>query len=122
MTRRLRRMLTAVLAMACLLLSQMAVAAYFCAETSPTAAIAAAQMPSDCEQQADPANLCQQHCQFGYSAVDAAKPVPTLDVTAASPLLLMQVPAVPSSQAPRLHRRVLPPEPPPAIRFSVLRI
>jgi len=108
--------------MLALLLSQLAVSAHFCALPSSIEPVAQVATHAPCSEMAVPANLCTQHCQFGSSVVDHGKPFPTLDLTLGSALLVVHPFArLPLAQRPA-RELPLPPEPPPAIRFSALRI
>jgi hypothetical protein len=122
MQRRSRRLSTALLAIFALLISQLAVSAHICAIMDSAASTIQLEMASPCPDEGNSQNVCEQHCQFGHAAVDHAKPLPALDLTL-GPALHIDHPYVFLS----LERRSLrelppPPEPPPAIRFSVLRI
>jgi hypothetical protein len=123
MTRRARRLVVALVALLALLTSQLALSAHICEMLSSSSAAVHSQSSTPCPDMPATSNLCDQHCQFGASAVDQAKPVPALDVTALSPGLHVNEPFV-LFPGPRFSYRdsPLPPEPPPAIRFSVLRI
>lgn len=121
MNRRTRQLSTALVAIFALLMSQLALSAHACEMmASPTSVVADSQSP--CPGSMDTANLCDQHCQFGNSAVDHGKPLPAFDVTLAPALHIDQPHVFPA--LPRRSLREMPPspEPPPAIRFSVLRI
>jgi hypothetical protein len=120
MNSRVRRLSTAIVAVFALLISQLAVSAHVC-EMMGISETAARTASGDCPQ-LDTANLCNQHCQFGQSAVDPGKPLPTADLTS-GPALYIHQPYPASVLATQLPRELpLPPEPPPAIRFSVLQI
>jgi hypothetical protein len=125
---RRHRFLAALFALFALLASQFAVSAYVCEMmASPGMAVQvdrslAAEGPDPCPGMLDSANLCEQHCGYGHSAVDQGKPFPMLDVGMAAALRIDR-PYVSDSLLRRSQRApVVPPEPPPAIRFSVLRI
>ena len=122
MNRRVRRVSTSLIAILALLLSQLVVAAHFCAVLSPAGPLVQVASLSPCQEMAVPANLCAQHCQFGNSVVDHGKPFPTLDLTLGPGLLVVR----PFARLPLVERpareTTLPPEPPPAIRFSAARI
>jgi hypothetical protein len=123
MNRRIRRICTAFAAILALLMSQLAVSAHVCemAGMADVAVRLTQPSPGGCPELNTP-NLCDQHCQFGQSAVDQGKPVPSLDLTS-GPALHIQQPYPSPILAKRSPREMpLPPEPPPAIRFSVLRI
>ena len=120
MNRRIRHIFTAFAAILALLMSQLAVSAHVC-EMAGMAVTVTEPAPNGCPDLNTP-NLCDQHCQFGQSAVDQGKPLPSLDVTS-GPALHIQQPYPFPILAKRSPRETpLPPEPPPAIRFSVLRI
>jgi hypothetical protein len=122
MNRRLRRISTALIAMLALLMSQLAVATHVCAIMGASPAAAEAKMAPDCADPVKNLNACERHCSFGSSAVDLAKPVPAPDLMS-GPVLRVGRPFVPSSAAARwLRATPLPPQPPPAILFSVLLI
>lgn len=123
MNRRFRRFFMAFLAVFALLGSQLAVSAHFCNVMAGSASHAAMDMAGDgagCPE-VDTHNLCEQHCSFGNSAVDS-KQAPALDTAPATPFAYVNRPPVAASPVVRNRYPVLPPEPPPAIRFSVLRI
>ena len=122
MIRPIRRFSTALVAMVALLISQLAVAAHFCAMTPWGGPAMQIHADSPCGDMPGPANLCEQHCQFGAATVDQGKPFPTLDSTLGRAVLSVRAFAFlplagrPGPQLPP------PPEPPASIRFSVLRI
>ena len=119
---RSHRALHAVLLVLALLFSQWAVAAHACAVASGVASVKASSAGHApcCPQPAAP-NTCEQHCAYGDATVDHAKPLPALDVTL-GPALAVPI-AEPARLRPRLDRPpAVAPDPPPAIRFSVLRI
>lgn len=118
---RTHRVLNAALLVVALLFSQWAVAMHACASSVPVT-FAKVSAPHDpcCPDPVQP-NTCDQHCAFGQSAVDHAKPFAPLDVTLGPALELTFVEPV------HFHARVdrppvVAPDPPPSIRFSVLRI
>lgn len=118
---RTHRFLNAALLVVALLFSQWAVAMHACAATAPVA-FAKASAPHDpcCPDPIQP-NTCDQHCAFGQSAVDHAKSFAPLDVTL-GPALAVRLPGHARLQ-PRVDRPpVVAPDPPPSIRFSVLRV
>jgi hypothetical protein len=125
---RRRRVLAALFALFALLTSQLAVSAYVCGVMGTASMAVEVDVPpsgdtSDpCPGTPDTASLCEQHCSYGHSAVDQGKPLPTLDVGMSTALRIDGPYALRSLQ--RSSRRLppLPPEPPAAIRFSVLRI
>jgi hypothetical protein len=129
MTRR-HRYLAALFALFALLTSQLAVAAYVCEIMgSPSMAVQVDTLPpgeeSDpCPEMLDSANLCQQHCAYGHSAVDQGKPLPlpAPDVGMSVALRIGEPCVLDSLLRRSLREPPLPPQPPPAIRFSVLRI
>jgi hypothetical protein len=129
MTRR-HRYLAAVCALFALLTSQLAVSAYVCAlmGPAPLAVEVDKPLPGDvmapCAEMLDSANLCQQHCGYGHSAVDQGKPLPLPAANVGTSVALrVGEPCVLDSLLRRsLREPPLPPQPPPAIRFSVLRI
>lgn len=120
MNRRLRRLATAFVAGIALLFSQLVVSAHACDQLVGVAAMSAMEA-NGCPEM-NIVNLCDQHCQFGHSAVDQGKPVASPDITSGPAIHVQQPYPSPflAGQAPR--EAPLPPEPPPAIRFSVLRI
>jgi hypothetical protein len=120
MNSRIRRVSTAIIAALALLASQLALSAHVCETMSAVAAVASMESV-DCPP-LDTVNLCEQHCQFGHSAVDPGKPVPAQDLTSGPTLYIHQPYPVPLLAARSLRELPPPPEPPPAIRFSVLRI
>lgn len=120
MNRRIRRLSTAFVAMLVLLMSQLAVAAHVCSMAGSHVQMSAMDA-DDCSGPAG-ANMCDQHCQFGHAAVDPAKPVPALDVTTGPSLNIQHTFPVPGLALRSPRETPPPPQPPPAIRFSVLRI
>lgn len=120
MNRRIRRIFTAIAAILALLMSQLAVSAHVC-EMVGMAVTVTQPAPDGCPD-LNTANLCDQHCQFGHSAVDQGKPVPSLDLTSGPALHIQQPYPSPILAKHSPRETPLPPEPPPAIRFSVLRI
>lgn len=118
---RSHRILSAALVVVALLFSQWAVAMHACGMTASSAVHAASEAREPCCPDPVAPNTCVQHCEFGDATVDAAKPVPTLDVTLGPALEVAFVERV------HFHARldrplVVAPDPPPSIRFSVLRI
>ena len=120
--RRLRRF-PALIAVLALLVSQLALSVHACGVAMQMSlAQAHAAMPADCDEPMPSPNVCVQHCAYGESAVDAAKPLPAVDVTA-GPALQVRAPLVIEVHRSLAQRQPPPPpQPPPAIRFSVLRI
>ena len=121
MLSRSRRLSIALLAIFALLISQLAVSAHICAIMSSGTSAVSVEMSSPCTDEHNSQNVCEQHCQFGHLAVDHAKPLPAPDLTLGSALRIDQPYVFPSLER-RSLRELPPPEPPPAIRFSVLRI
>lgn len=117
-----RRVSTALIAIFVLLMSQLAVSAHVCELMDSGGVAMQAELSTPCPEPMGPSNVCEQHCQFGQSSVDQGKPLASVDVTLGPSLRIDQ----PYASLPlvRRSRRDLPPppEPPPAIRFSVLRI
>ena len=105
-----------------LLFSQWAVAMHACGGMPASPAAHAANDARDpcCPDPAAP-NTCVQHCDYGHATVDAAKPVPTLDVTL-GPALTVTFAGLAQFNARVDRAPVFAPDPPPSIRFSVLRI
>ena len=121
MISRTRRLSTALVAIFALLMSQLALSAHACGTmASSTSVVAESQGP--CPGSMDTSNLCDQHCQFGDSVMEHGKPLPALDVTLMTALRIDQPYLVPVLSRRSLREMPPPPEPPPAIRFSVLRI
>lgn len=118
---RTRRFVHSLVVIAALLFSQWVVAAHACAMAAPAAAQASAAAHDPCCPEPAVPNTCEQHCAYGNATLDQPKPVAMLDVTLGPSLAVPMAPA-----APRLERidRAPPvaPDPPPSIRFSVLRI
>ena len=121
MTRLVRR-ITALLAIAALAFTQLAVSAYACPKDMPAGAHHAAVVSADdCDMPAT-ANLCERHCDYSASSVQSS-PAPVLaPELVALPWRLEPFVALPFSTTAR--ERLLPPriEPPPLVRFGVLRI
>lgn len=119
MTRHSRRFFTALFAAFALLMSQLAISAHVCGVLE--SASKQAEMSASCPELMDSSIVCQQHCQFGESNVDQGKPFAPMDVTSV-PFLRIDQPyvSVPLVRRPGLDSP--PPDPPPATRFSVLRI
>lgn len=118
---RSHRIVSAAFVVVALLFSQWAVAMHACGSMTSPSAHAASDARDPCCPDPAPLNTCVEHCGFGHATVDAAKPVPTLDVTLGPALAVTFVePACFHARADRPP--VVAPDPPPAIRFSVLRI
>lgn len=121
MIRHSRRLLTALLAIFVLLMSQLAVSAHVCGFMGSGGAAMQAELSTQCPEPGS-SNVCEQHCQFGQSSVDQGKAFASTDVTA-GPALRIDQPYAFLSLVRRSRRdSPPPPEPPPAVRFSVLRI
>ena len=117
-----RLLRTAWVVIGALLFSQLALASHACARLGAAAASLEVAMPDGCTEQPEAPSLCREHCRFGESAFDLAKPLPSIDVTAGPALFIRDVPSV-ATLSPRDALDLQPPpDPPPAIRFSVLRI
>jgi len=117
---RVRRAATALFMLAALLFSQWVTASFACAMVMPQVAQAAGGMPPGCPDAGTP-NTCEKHCVGDHAATDSGKPASLPHVTDFSPLRIELV-AAPPARAAWQARRDIPPEPPPAVRFSVLRI
>jgi len=117
---RKHRFVHAVLLVAALLFSHWAVAMHACGVAVPVVSAGASGSHDPCCPDPVARHACDQHCAFGQSAVDHAKPFAPLDVTL-GPALALRVPESGRLQA-RIDRPVVAPDPPPSIRFSVLRI
>lgn len=79
MTRRTRS-LAGLLAVFALAFAQLAVSAFACQLASPEPApMAMGHHPEGCTGPVENANVCNQHCQYGSAATDAARPLPALD-------------------------------------------
>jgi len=114
-----RRIACSLFILATLLFSQWATASYVCAMWVQPA-MDARELRSGCHDLGTP-NTCEQHCKAGHVATDSGK-LPTFpDVTDFTPLRVVLAAETVSRVAPRAWRDV-PPDPPPTIRFSVLRI
>lgn len=118
---RSHRVVCTVFVVIALLFSQWAVAMHACGMLTGASAHAAGDARDPCCPEPVAPNTCAQHCDFGHATVDAAKPVPTLDVTL-GPALAVAF-AEPAHSRLRVDRPpVVAPDPPASIRFSVLRI
>jgi hypothetical protein len=108
--------------MTALLSLQFAVAAYACPSSPDTSSVAAAMMPCESMDQSQP-KLCEQHCAQAARSVDT-QPHSTINV----PVVPVMLVAVPSLLALRASARsydaahVTVVDPPPLVRFGVLRI
>jgi len=117
---RKHRFVHAVLLVAALLFSHWAVAMHACGVAVTVVSAGAPGSHDPCCPDPVAAHACEQHCAFGQSAVDHAKPFAPLDVTL-GPALALRVPESGSLRS-RIDRPVAAPDPPPSIRSSVLRI
>jgi hypothetical protein len=118
---RSRRIVHAAFMVLALLFSQWVVALHACNMSTPPSAQAAHDVAAPCCPDPAVPNACEQHCDFGHSAVDHAKSAATLDVTLGPALVVRML------EPARLHLRIdrppaVAPDPPSSIRFSVLRI
>lgn len=119
MTRFARR-ITACLAIATLAFSQLAVSAHAC-PMEMAASEQAASDAGDCDMAANP-NLCERHCDYGASSVQSSPPAAMAADLVALPWRVAPFVALPFHPAARewlLPTRI---EPPPLLRFGVLRI
>lgn len=121
MTRLVRR-IAACFAIATLAFAQVAVSAYACPKDMPDgvhqASVASA---NDCDMPATP-NLCERHCDYSASSVQWS-PAPAITAElVAMPWRVEPFVALPFT--PTARERLLPIriEPPPLVRFGVLRI
>jgi hypothetical protein len=115
------RLVTALLAAAALLFSQLAVSGYACPGMEAPAAHSAAVAGEDCDESGT-ANLCQQHCEYGKTALEQAKPLKmpiAVAVTGIRPLVRCDAP---QAVAATFERFVSVAGPPPLSRSTVLRI
>ena len=97
LSRRHRRRLIALVAMAALAFTQAAVAMHGCVIPVP----AEAAMPCHEEPAPGPTALCQAHCQADKQSVDQAKPLGAADVVAPLLAVVEVVVAVPPPYAVR---------------------
>jgi hypothetical protein len=122
MTRLIRR-IAACFAIAALAFAQVAVSAYACPAgvAEPTVSAGATMTADDCEGSAN-RNLCEQHCDYGASSVQSS-PVVVLAPQVA-PLPWRVEPFVALSFSTPVGEWLQPTriEPPPLVRFGVLRI
>jgi hypothetical protein len=118
---RKHRFVHATLLVVALLFSQWAVAMHACAVAVPAVSAHATGAHDPCCPDPVAPNTCEQHCAYGAAAVDPAKPAATLDVTLGPALVLRTL--EPARALVRIDRpRVAATDPPPSVRFSVLRI
>ena len=117
-TRRVRH-LAALVAIAGLLFSQMAVSAFACPMIGASAAVV--ESPCDEAMKAN-ANLCDQHCEYGQASVETSKsPSPPADL--AGPVFRIRATAPEQPRQLVDASRVSASGPaPPLSRFTVLRI
>lgn len=118
---RSHRILSAVLVVMALLFSQWAVAMHACGAMTSASPHATSDARDPCCPEPAAPNTCEQHCAFGHAAVDHGKPAATPDVTLGL-ALPVPLPRPASFQVHPGRRLLVAPDPPPAIRFSVLRI
>jgi hypothetical protein len=114
-----RAWLAPLVVIASLLFSQWAAASQFCLLAAGTSDPAAAEAKAPCPDMPD-TSTCVRHCASGLPAIDVAH-APSVPAFVAAPALRLQLADVPTARA-RDTRAPLPPQPPPTIRFSVLRI
>jgi hypothetical protein len=119
---RIFRRICAYLAIAALTFAQLAISAYACPmNIAESASYASDSSGDDCEMSGS-SNLCERHCDYGASSVQAS-PVPAI-----APQVVLSPLRIPAFVALSFHtsaREFLPPsriEPPPLVRFGVLRI
>jgi hypothetical protein len=113
------RILAASIAACALVFAQLAVSAFVCPGQDGQAALE--RMSEAGCPDLDPANLCQQHCNYGEASVDSAKPLPGLAQTASAVLWFPATLAAPHSLVPPGH--IVPATgPPPLTLFGALRI
>src|ERR1700680_2681893 len=120
MTRLVRR-ISACFAIAALAFAQLAISAYACPMNAEGAIHASNSPADDCEMSGAP-NLCERHCDYGASSVQSS-PAPAMAPQFVA-LPWRSAAVVPLSFSPPA-REWLPPtriEPPPLVRFGVLRI
>jgi hypothetical protein len=120
--KRLVRRITACFAIAALAFAQLAVSAYACPMPMTEAQTLASESSADACEMSGNSNLCERHCDYGASSVQSSP------AAAIAPELV----PVPWRAAPFVAlsfsvpvREWLPPariEPPPLVRFGVLRI
>ena len=118
---RLARRITACFAIAALAFAQLAISAYACPMNAESATYASDSRVDDCEMSGTP-NLCERHCDYGASSVQSS-PAPAM----APPFVALpwRIAAfVPLSFNTPARERLAPTriEPPPLVRFGVLRI
>jgi hypothetical protein len=113
-------MASALFVLVALLFSQWATASHACAMFAVPAAHAAHPAAPGCPDSGTP-NTCEQHCGAGHAATDSAKSPSVPHITDFTRLRAGLI-AAPLVRIAFEARRDIPPEPPPAIRFSVLRI
>jgi hypothetical protein len=121
MTRLVRR-IAACFAIAALAFAQLAISAYACPMNMAGSANHASDSRADDCEMSGGSNLCERHCDYGASSVQSS-PVPAIapQLVALPWRVAAFVPLSFSTPA----REWLPPtriEPPPLVRFGVLRI
>ena len=117
---RFARRLAAVIAIAALAFAQLAVSAFACPAIAPAPDMA---VMSDCEKPLATPNLCERHCDYGASSVQAASFV----AIAPQPALLpWRAPTIAMADlAPAARAWLIPTRieaPPPLLLFGALRI
>jgi hypothetical protein len=118
MSRRLR-ILASVFALLSFVAAQAALSSYGC-PTDPHMMMNARAMDASGDN-AQSIALCQQHCRDALSGVESAKAEVAIAASAAWLRVVARDPA--AIAAKKLWQSApLPPQPPPAIRFAVLRI
>jgi len=115
-----RRSASALFILAALLFSQWVTASYACSMPLQQAVQMSGDMATGCDELGTP-NTCEQHCYGAHAATDSGTSPSLPHVTDLIPLRVELV-AAPRLQVALEARRESPPDPPPAIRFSVLRI
>jgi hypothetical protein len=121
MTRLVRR-LAACLAIATLAFAQLAVSAYACPTRHHDEAAAAHDAATDHCTKVATTNLCERHCEYGNSSLQSTPPAAIAPDLAPLPWRVELV-AAPALE--RVACKSLSPqrtEPPPLVRFGVLRI
>jgi hypothetical protein len=129
-TRRFR-LLTVLVMLCTLLLSQAVLASYACpgaAKAAEIAAMAEAGMP--CAQamaggmDEEQPGLCHAHCQSGQQSAESYHPPVFADLMSLGPVLSVELPALPSASASAMQRPLLVRQagPPLAVRNCCFRI
>jgi hypothetical protein len=119
---RLARRITACFAIAALAFAQLAVSAYACPMDMPDAMHQAGVTSANgCDRPATP-NLCERHCDYGASSVQSSPAPAIAPQLVPSPWRVAAFVPLSFSTPVREWIKSIRIEPPPLVRFGVLRI